>query len=106
MLETEPEQAVALLVGEQELLRVIREDANAVDALLDHAVEHAAHAVEVEVAALRERRRGDREHARVGLGRASHEFLRDAGFCARTGAQVARYYRDELGFDTPPEGPG
>ena len=41
---------VALVVGEQELLGIVGEDADAVDALVDHAVEHAALAVEVEVA--------------------------------------------------------
>ena len=41
---------LALVVGEQELLGVVGEDADAVDALVDHAVEHAALAVEVELA--------------------------------------------------------
>ena len=48
--EAQVEQRVALGVGQQELLGVVGEDADAVDALVDHAVEHAALAVEVEVA--------------------------------------------------------
>ena len=40
----------ALVVGQQELLGIVGEDADAVDALVDHAVEHAALPVEVEVA--------------------------------------------------------
>ena len=42
------EQRVALGVRQQELLRIVGEDADAVDALVDHAVEHAALAVEIE----------------------------------------------------------
>ena len=42
--QAEVEQRVALLVGQQELLGEVREDADAVDALVDHAVEHPAHA--------------------------------------------------------------
>ena len=52
-VEAEVEQRVALVVGQQELLGVVGEDADAVDALVDHAVEHAALAVEVEVAGRR-----------------------------------------------------
>ena len=47
------EQHVALRVGEQELLGIVGEDADAVDALVDHAVEHAALALEIEVAGWR-----------------------------------------------------
>ncbi len=46
--QAEVEQRVALVVGQQELLGVVGEDADAVDALVDHAVEHAALSVEVE----------------------------------------------------------
>ena len=46
----EIEQNVALVVGQQELLGVVGQDADAVDPLVDHAVEHAALAVEVEIA--------------------------------------------------------
>ena len=45
--------SVALRVGEQELLGIVGEDADAVDALVDHAVEHAALTVEIEVAGRR-----------------------------------------------------
>ena len=64
--EAQVEQRVALGVGQQELLGVVGEDADAVDALVDHAVEHAALPVEVEVAGVGERRRRDGEHAPVG----------------------------------------
>ena len=49
-VEAQRRAAVALVVGQQELLGVVGQDADAVDALVDHAVEHAALAVEVEVA--------------------------------------------------------
>ena len=60
-------QDVALLVVEQELLGVVGEDADAVDALVDHAVEHAAHAVEIEVAVLLKRGGRNWQHAGIGL---------------------------------------
>ena len=69
--QAEIEQRVALGVGQQELLGVVGEDADAVDALIDHAVEHAALAVEVELALGRERRGGDGKDAggrRAGSG--------------------------------------
>ena len=53
------EQRAALRVGQQELLGVVGEDADAVHALVDHAVEHAPHARQVEVARRRERRGRD-----------------------------------------------
>ena len=62
------EQRAALGVGQQELLRIVGEDADAVDALVDHAVEHAALAFEVDVAGLGEGRRRDRKDSREGLG--------------------------------------
>jgi hypothetical protein len=65
----ELEQRRALVVGEQELLGVVREDADAVDALVDHAVEHAPHARQVEAASVVERRRRDRVDAGPGLRR-------------------------------------
>ncbi len=75
--ETQIEQGIALAVREQELLRVVGQDADAVDALIDHAVEHPALAVRVERARRGERGRRDREHARVGLalGKACHDML-------------------------------
>src|SRR4030095_15876894 len=61
--EREIEQNGALLIGEQELLGVVGEDADAVAPLVDHAVEHPALAVEVEIAVVTKRRRRDRHHA-------------------------------------------
>jgi hypothetical protein len=61
--EAEVQQHIALVVRQRELLRVVGEDADAVVLLVDHAVEHAPLALEVDVAAVGERRRDDREHA-------------------------------------------
>jgi hypothetical protein len=44
------------------------EDADAVDALINHAVKHAAHAVEVEVTVVTERHRRERENSTVVFG--------------------------------------
>ena len=48
--EAQVEQRVALVVGQQELLGIVGKDADAVDALVDHAVEHATLSVEVDLA--------------------------------------------------------
>ena len=53
MGEAEIGERVALCVGEQELLGIIGENADAVDSLVDHAVEHAPLPVEVDVAVSR-----------------------------------------------------
>ncbi len=81
MGETEIEQGSALGIGEQELLRVVGQDADAVDALIDHAVEHPALTLRIEIACRGERGRRDREHARVGLalGKARHVIRLAAG---------------------------
>ncbi len=52
-VETKIEQRRALRVGQQELLGIVGQDADAVDALVDHAVEHAAHPGQIEVAIVR-----------------------------------------------------
>ena len=49
VLETEPGEGLALLVGEQELLGVVREDAEPVRALVDHAVDRPLLTLEVEL---------------------------------------------------------
>jgi hypothetical protein len=53
------------MVGEQELLGVVCEHADTIDALIDHAVENAALPFEVELAGGCERRWCDRKHAGV-----------------------------------------
>src|SRR5665811_2041595 len=58
-------QRVPLMVGEQELLGVVCQHTDPVDALIEHAVEDAALPFEVEVAGGRERRRCDRKHASI-----------------------------------------
>ena len=55
-VEADVEQCGALLVGEQELLRIVGEDADSIDTLVDHAVENAALTFEVDRARLGERR--------------------------------------------------
>jgi hypothetical protein len=50
------DQRRALFVGEQELLGIVGQHADAVHALVDHAVEHAPLTVEVEITLRRERR--------------------------------------------------
>ena len=57
------EQRVALGVRQQELLGVVGQDADAVDALVDHAIEDAPLPVEVEIAVVGEWRRRDRKDA-------------------------------------------
>jgi hypothetical protein len=59
---------IALLVGEQELLREIGEDADAVDALVDHQVHDTPVALDIEVAVVVEDGRRDRQDALVGFG--------------------------------------
>jgi len=66
--QTNVEQRVALIVGEQELLRIVGEDTDAVDALIDHAVEHAPLAGDVQLPGLGEGRRRDRKNSRVRHG--------------------------------------
>ena len=68
LLEREPHHLVALLVGQQELLREVRQDADAVDALVDHQVHDAPVALDVEVAIVVEDGRRDRQDALVGFG--------------------------------------
>src|SRR5262245_19883110 len=66
--QAELEQCLALGVSQKELLGKVCEDADAVDALINHAVKHAAHAVEVEITIVMEGHRRDRENSTVGLG--------------------------------------
>ena len=56
-------QLIALDVGKQELLRKIRQDADAVDPLVDHAIGHAPLPVEVHLAGVGEGSGGNRQHA-------------------------------------------
>jgi hypothetical protein len=67
LLQREPHDLVALLVGQQELLGEVCQDADAVDALVDHQVHDAAVAINVEVAVLVEDGGGDWQDAGVGL---------------------------------------
>jgi len=62
--QAEVEQRVALNVQEGELLGVVRQDTDAVHALVDHAVEHAPLTLEVEVARVGERCRRDGKDSR------------------------------------------
>ncbi len=49
MREAQVDQRSAFVVGEQELLRIVGQDADAIHALVDHAIEHAPLALEVDV---------------------------------------------------------
>ena len=66
VLEAHGLQQPPFLVGEKELLGVVGEDAQTVDALVDHAVENAALAFEVKRAFIVEWRRNDREDPAIG----------------------------------------
>ncbi len=59
MLKTDFRQDPPLLVGQQELFGIVGQNADSVDALVDHAVEHAALAFDINVAIGLEGRRGD-----------------------------------------------
>ena len=77
MSETEARQCVALLVSQKKLLGVIRQDADAIDALIDHAIEHTTLTFEIKVAVLQERGRRNWEHPLVGtLRERGHGVLR------------------------------
>ena len=74
MVEDQGGQSLALVVGDGELLGVVGQDADAVDAGVDHEVDRALLALEIEVAVLVEGGRGDGEDARKGapgIGRAA-----------------------------------
>jgi hypothetical protein len=71
LFEAKIEQNLALAIGQGELLGIIGQDANAVDPLVDHAVEHPALAIQIEIAIRRKRRRRDREDAAEGFGSVS-----------------------------------
>src|SRR5229473_761126 len=59
MIEDGAHEHFALVVGERELLGIIRQDADAVGAGIDEKIDAAPLAGEVELAVLVERRRGD-----------------------------------------------
>jgi hypothetical protein len=71
--ETYVEKRVALVVRKQELFRVVGEDTNAVDALIDHAIEHTTLSVDVKLAGYREWRRCNRKRPRERSGKV-HAF--------------------------------
>ena len=54
MLQGQPGQPVALVVRQQELLREVREDADAIHALVDHAIQDPGHAFGVDLAVVGE----------------------------------------------------
>ena len=62
------DQRVAFRVGKQKLFGIVGENADPVDALVDHAVEHATLSADVQLAGLGERCRRDREDSRERLG--------------------------------------
>ena len=48
--EADIDQRVAFRIGEQKLFGIVRENADPVDTLIDHAIEHATLPVDVEIA--------------------------------------------------------
>jgi|GEM_PF-5755648 len=66
------DERAPLFVRKEELLRVVGQDANAVDALVDHAIEHAALTFEVKFTRLGEGRRGNGKNAAQRLGNSLH----------------------------------
>ena len=66
MLQHRMHHGLALGIGQHELLGEIGEDADAMRAGIDHEIDAAALAVEVELAALVEDGGRDREHAAIG----------------------------------------
>jgi hypothetical protein len=65
MLEAKPGQNVPFFIGQQKLLGEIGQNADAVDTLIDHAIENALHALQVKTAVIVERCRGHRPHTAV-----------------------------------------
>lgn len=76
MLEDGAHHALALGVGQHELLGEICEDAEALRSGVDHEIDTAALAVEVEVAAGIENGRRDGEDAAIGAGERHAVFRR------------------------------
>lgn len=69
MLEADPGEQRALFIGEHELLGVVGEDADRIDALVDHAIEHPAHALFIDAAIGVKRGGGDGQNAGERLGK-------------------------------------
>ena len=59
-------QPIALRVGEHELFGGVGEDANAVDALIDHAIEHPPLPIEIDLTRFGEGSGRNRQHAAKG----------------------------------------
>ena len=75
MLKRETGEHVALCVCQQELLREVGENTDAIGTLVDQALENALHAVQIKRAIGVERGRGDRPDAGV-LGHDVRSFIR------------------------------
>ena len=63
MLDAEPQQGITLVVGEQELFRVVREDADAVNALINVAIQDPALTIKINFTLFGKRCRRDGEHS-------------------------------------------
>jgi len=74
MRKAEPGQRFAFFIRDQELFGEIGEDADPVDTLIDHAVEHPGHAGQIE-ASVRVKR-GRRNRPDSGIFGGHHVFLR------------------------------
>ena len=68
MFKAQAGQMGPLGVGNQELFRKVRQNADAVTALINHAVDHPPHAVIIDGTSLGERGRRYRPDAGIGTG--------------------------------------
>ena len=68
MREAQLKQRLPFLVGKGELLGVVGEDADAIDPLIDHAVEDTFLTVQIETPPRIERCRRDGEHSGIRCG--------------------------------------
>lgn len=80
-LQDLPRQDLALLVGQQELLRIVRQHAQAIDAGVDHELHAAALTVQVQAAVVVEDRRHDGVEAAMAgrMGEAHGIPIREDG---------------------------
>ena len=84
VIDAQIKQRISFAVREKELLGIVGEDTDAVDALIDHAIEHTLLALMVEITSLGERSGRYREDPRVDRRVCSHRanlpsaFGRDA----------------------------
>ena len=90
--EAQVDERRPLVVGQQELLGIIGEHADAVHTLVDHAIEHAPLAVEIEIARHREGRGRDGIDAAYGVERMALKVASVESFAVSDLFSVTRPY--------------